>query len=172
MYLPNVTEGFPPSSAGEESSCNAEDPGSIPGLGRSAWGRHRLPTPLFLGLFPGGSASKESACNEGDLGSIPGLGRSPGEGKGYPLQHSGLENSMDWGRKESDMTERLSLSMSQTSIKYTPRFAILNKGTLSTTFGWFFGFLWGFFCRTAQHAGSLLPNQGWICAPCSGSAES
>ena len=45
--------------------------------------------------FPGVSAGKESACNEGDLGSIPGLGRSPGEGKGYPLQHSGLENSMD-----------------------------------------------------------------------------
>ena len=38
---------------------------------------------------------KESAFNEGDLGSIPGLGRSPGEGKGYPLQYSGLENSMD-----------------------------------------------------------------------------
>ena len=38
---------------------------------------------------------KESACNAGDLGSIPGLGRSPGEGKGYPLQYSGLEKSMD-----------------------------------------------------------------------------
>ena len=48
-----------------------------------------------LGDFPCGSASKESACNAGDLGSIPGLGRSPGEGKGYPLQYSGLENSMD-----------------------------------------------------------------------------
>ena len=45
--------------------------------------------------FPGGSAGKESACNAGDLGLIPGLGRSPGEGKGYPLQYSGLENSMD-----------------------------------------------------------------------------
>ena len=45
--------------------------------------------------FPGGSAGKESACNVGDLGSIPGLGRSPGEGKGYPLQYSGLENPMD-----------------------------------------------------------------------------
>ena len=45
--------------------------------------------------FPGGSAGKESACNVGDLGWIPGLGRSPGEGKGYPLQHSGLENPMD-----------------------------------------------------------------------------
>ena len=41
-----------------------------------------------------GSASKESACNVGDLGSISGLGRSPGEGNGYPLQSSGLENSM------------------------------------------------------------------------------
>ena len=45
--------------------------------------------------FPCGSAGKESACNAGDMGSIPGLGRSPGEGKGYPLQYSGLENSMD-----------------------------------------------------------------------------
>ena len=45
--------------------------------------------------FPGGSDSKDSACNVGDLGSIPGLGRSPGEGKGYPLQYSGRENSMD-----------------------------------------------------------------------------
>ena len=38
---------------------------------------------------------KESACNAGDPGSIPGLGRSAGEGIGYPLQYSGLENSMD-----------------------------------------------------------------------------
>ena len=45
--------------------------------------------------FPCDSAGKESACNAGDLGSIPGLGRSPGEGKGYPLQYSGLENSTD-----------------------------------------------------------------------------
>ena len=48
----------------------------------------------YLG-FSGGSAGKESACNVGDLVSISGLGRSPGEGKGYPLQYSGLENSMD-----------------------------------------------------------------------------
>ena len=46
--------------------------------------------------FPGGSAGKESACHAGDLGSIPGLGRSPGEGNAYPLQYSGLENSMDY----------------------------------------------------------------------------
>ena len=44
---------------------------------------------------PGGSAGKESARGAGDLGSIPGLGRSRGEGKGYPLQYSGLENFMD-----------------------------------------------------------------------------
>ena len=45
--------------------------------------------------FTCGSAGKESACNAGELGSIPGLGRSPGGGKGYPLQCSDLENSMD-----------------------------------------------------------------------------
>ena len=47
--------------------------------------------------FPGGSDSKESACNAGDLGSIPVSRRSPGEGNGYPLQYSCLENSMDRG---------------------------------------------------------------------------
>ena len=65
------------------------------------------PTPEFLG-FLCGSAGKESACNVGDLGSIPGLGKSLGEGKRYPLQYSGLENSMDyssWGCKESDTNE-------------------------------------------------------------------
>ena len=74
------------------------------------WRGDRLPTSVFLGS-PCGSAGKESACNAGDLGLIPGLGRSPREGKGYPLQYSGLENSMDssWGLKESDATERLSL---------------------------------------------------------------
>ena len=45
--------------------------------------------------FLRGSAGKESACNAGHLGLIPGLGRSPGEVNGYPLQYSGLENSMD-----------------------------------------------------------------------------
>ena len=47
--------------------------------------------------FPGGSDGEESACNAGDPGSIPGLGRSPGEGDGYPLQYSCLENPMDGG---------------------------------------------------------------------------
>ena len=55
--------------------------------------------------FPCGASGKESTCNVGNLGSIPGLGRSPGEGKGYQLKYSGLENSMDCmvhGVAESD----------------------------------------------------------------------
>ena len=49
----------------------------------------------YLLGFPHGSAGKVSSCNAGDLGLIPGLGRSPGEGKGYLLQYSGLENFVD-----------------------------------------------------------------------------
>ena len=51
--------------------------------------------------FPGGSDGTESACNAGDLGSIPGLGRSTGEGNGYPLQYSCLENPMDRGARQA-----------------------------------------------------------------------
>ena len=52
--------------------------------------------------FPCGSAGEESACNAGDLGSIPGLERSPGEGKGYPPQYSGLYFRLAWaGMKPS-----------------------------------------------------------------------
>ena len=82
-----------------------------PSVGKTCCRRDRLPTPVFLG-FPCGSAGKQSACSAGDLGLIPGLGRSPGEGKGYPLQYSGLEHSMDCrvhGVEESDSTEGLSL---------------------------------------------------------------
>ena len=50
----------------------------------------------FIMGFPYGSAGKESACSAGDLGSIPGLGGSLGEGKDYPLQYSGLQNSMNY----------------------------------------------------------------------------
>ena len=75
-------------------------------VGKIRWRRDRLPTPVFFG-FPCGSAGKDSTCNAGDLGLITGMGRSPGEGKGYPLQYSGLENSMDspWGHEELDTTE-------------------------------------------------------------------
>ena len=68
-------------------------------VGKICWRRDRLPTPIlptpiFL-CCPCCTADKESACNAGDLGLIPGFGRSPGEGKGYLLQYSGLKNSMD-----------------------------------------------------------------------------
>ena len=82
------TLGFSGSSAGKESTW------IDPWVRKIPWRKDRLPTPVFLG-FPGGSGSEESSCNAGDLGSIHGLGRSPGEGKGYPLQYSALENSMD-----------------------------------------------------------------------------
>ena len=79
--------------------------------------RQIMMTVITMG-FPGGSNNKESAYNAGDLGSVPGSGRSPGEGNGYPLQYSCLENSMDRGAcwatysmvLQRDMTEQLSLS--------------------------------------------------------------
>ena len=55
----------------------------------------RLATHSSIVDFSCGSAGKESACTAGDLGSLPGLERSLGDGKGYPHQYSGLENSMD-----------------------------------------------------------------------------
>ena len=86
--------GFPNSTDGKESTCNAGDPSVIPGSGRSAGEGIGYPLQYsWASLF--GSAGKESACNVKDLGSIPRLGRSPGDGNGYPLQYSGLENSMD-----------------------------------------------------------------------------
>ena len=57
--------------------------------------------------FPGGLDSNESACNAGDLASISGLGRSLGEGKGYPLQYSCLENSKYPGRLQSMWSQRV-----------------------------------------------------------------
>ena len=79
-------------------------------------------------MLSSGSNGKESDCSAGDLGLIPGLARSPGEGNGYPLQYSCLENSMDrgawqatvcgvasyslWGCKEMDMTEQLTFMYS------------------------------------------------------------
>ena len=79
---------------------------------------------MFIYLFmvvlgsPGAADGKESTCNAEDIGLIPGFGRSPGEGNGYPLQYSGLENSMDRGAgqatvhgiRKSDVTERFALS--------------------------------------------------------------
>ena len=74
--------------------------------------------------FPDSSVGKESACNVGDLGSIPGLGRSSGEGKGYPLQYSGLKNSMDCivfqMRVQSDKVERPLAYHSDATGKFAP----------------------------------------------------
>ena len=57
--------------------------------------KNKQVTNLKTWCFPGDSDSKESACNSGDLGLVSGLGMSPKEEKGYPLQYSGLKNSMD-----------------------------------------------------------------------------
>ena len=86
--------GFPDSSVGKEPTCNAGDPGLIPGSGRSPGEGMGYPLQYSWASLVA-QVGKESACKVGDLGSIPGLGRSPGEGKGYPLQCSGLGNSMD-----------------------------------------------------------------------------
>ena len=84
---------YEPSSVGKEPTCNAGDPGSIPGSERSPGEGIGYPLQYSWASLVA-QLVKESACNAGDLGLIPGLGRSPGEGKGYPLHYSGLENSM------------------------------------------------------------------------------
>ena len=76
-----------------------------------------------MGL-PCGSAGKQSDCNEGDLGSIPGLGRSPGKGKGYLLQYSGLQNSIDC------IVHRVANSQTQLSDSHFTSFH-LSLGTIS-----------------------------------------
>ena len=76
---------FSPGSSGAQGFVCALQDSVSPAL-RKLWDKG----------FPWGSSGKESTSNAGDLGSIPRLGRSPGEGKGYPLQYSGLENSMDY----------------------------------------------------------------------------
>ena len=63
---------------------------------KTPWRWDRLPTAVFLG-FSGGSDDNETTCSAEDLSSTPGLGIPPGEGNGYPLQYSGLENSKDRG---------------------------------------------------------------------------
>ena len=100
--LTQVLLGFPCGSAGKESACNADRPGFDPWVVEDRDLHQEDPLEKgnathssILGLSCGKSAGKESACDVGDLGLIPGLGRSPGEGKGFSLQYSDLENSMD-----------------------------------------------------------------------------
>ena len=93
LYIWDILEdiwGFPGSSVGEESTCNAGDWFNS-WVGKILWRRDRLPIPVFLN-FPGGSNGKKSACKAGDLGLITGLGRSPGGGHSSPLQYTCLEN--------------------------------------------------------------------------------
>ena len=112
---------FPGSSGGKIIRLQCRRPWFNSWVRKIPWRRDRLPTPVFLG-FSGGSASKEFTCNGTDLGLVPGLGRSPGEGKGYPLQYSGLENSMDCivhgvAKSQTRLSNfQLSLSLSVNSI--------------------------------------------------------
>ena len=133
------------SSDGKESVGNAGDLGSIPGPGRSPGEGHGNPLQYpclenphgqksLVGYSPRGhkeldtterptlhgSAGKESACNLEDLGLIPGLGRVPGERKGYPLQYSGLESSMDW------IVSGVAKNQTQMNNFHTHRFTIIN----------------------------------------------
>ena len=84
-------KGFPDSSVGKKICLQCRRSQFVSWVKKILWRRDKLPTPVFLG-FLGGSAGEQSAYNARDLGPIPGVGRSPGEG--YPLQYSGLENSI------------------------------------------------------------------------------
>ena len=96
--------GFPDSSVGKESACNAGDPSSIPGSGRSPGEGIGYPLQYSRASLCG-SAGKASACSTGDLGSIPGLGRSAGEGIGYPLQYSWVSIVAQLVKNPSEMQE-------------------------------------------------------------------
>ena len=90
------------------------------------WRSNKLPAPVFLG-FPCGSVGKESACNMWDLCSVTGLGRYPGEGKGCPIQYSGLENSMDCTvHRVTESRTQLSNSHFQLIKKYLNSFLVLS----------------------------------------------
>ena len=106
--------GFPHSSVGKEFTCNAGDPGSIPGLGRSAGEGIGYPLQYSWASLVA-QLVKNPPAMLGDLGSIPGLGKIPWRRERLPTpvfwpgEFQGLYSS--WGHKESDMTEQLSLSV-------------------------------------------------------------
>ena len=95
LVMHKFFEGFPDSSVGKESACNAGDLGLIPGFGRSTGEGIGSPLQYSWASLVAQLVKNPSTCNTGDLGLTPGLRRSPGAGKGYPVQYSGLENSMD-----------------------------------------------------------------------------
>ena len=127
---------FPGGSDGKACVCNAGDPGSIPGLGRSPGGGNGSPLQYsclkkshgqqsLVGYCPWGcresdmtslslSDGKDSGGNAGDLCSVSGSGRSPGEGNANPLQYSCLENPMD-GRVWQAIAHRVAKSWTQLS---------------------------------------------------------
>ena len=109
LLFNTLSKGSPDSSVAKESSCNAGDPGLIPGSGRSAREWMGYPLQYSWASFVAQLVKNLPAMLE-TWGSITGLGRSPGEGSGYPLQYSGWKNSLDC-IIHGDTTERLSLSL-------------------------------------------------------------
>ena len=108
---------FADSSVGEESTCNAGQPGLIPGLGRSAGEGKDYPLSYSWASLVAQLVKNPPAMQETWVQFL-GWEKCPGEGKDYPLRYSGLENSIDsivHGVTESDTTERLSLSLSFTA---------------------------------------------------------
>ena len=92
--------GFPGSSAGKDSACNAGDPGSIPGLERSAGEGIGYPLQYSWASLVAQTVKNQPAMQETWVQSLDWedpleKGRSPGEGNSYPLQYSGMENFMD-----------------------------------------------------------------------------
>ena len=118
--MANSYLGFPRSSVGKEFICNAEDPGWVPGSGRSPGEGIGYPLLYSWASLVAQLVKNPPAMWEiwvyliWEICVIPGLGRSPGGGKGYPLQYYGLKNFMDYighrVAKSSDTIERLSLS--------------------------------------------------------------
>ena len=140
VALPSqVSLGFPGSSAGKESAYNAGDTSLIPRSGSSPG--EGIGYPLQdSGACHVDQTVKESACNVGDLGSIPGLGRPLGGGHGNPLHYSCLENPLGQrslagyspgDRKQSDMTEQLSIAQHGRGI--TKRFEPKTQSSSATS---------------------------------------
>ena len=101
--------------------------------GTQTWAQIAAP-PLGWG-FSGGSVGKESACNTGntgDTGSIPGLGRSPGEGHGYPLQYSCLENPMNRGAWQVTVQRVAELDTTEVSEHIPPGYLLALASGLIT----------------------------------------
>ena len=102
-----------------------EEPGRLQSMGSQRVRHDRVTNTLLLG-FPVGASGKESACSAEALGLIPGLGRSPGEGKGYPLQYSVLENSTSMGSQRVGHVWVTSLLLSFTGL--TGLISLQSKG--------------------------------------------